>query len=75
MKTMQFSGILTSSLAYRLGFRNNDIIQKVNGLNFKTTSDFLRVFQDLRTSETASVQIKRSGNTITKNFEREQPWP
>lgn len=72
---MQFSGILTSSLAYRLGFRNSDIVQQVNGLAFRTTANFLSVFQDLRTSETALVQIKRGGSTITKSFQREQPWP
>ena len=72
---MQFNAILTSSLAYRLGFRNSDIIQQVNGLAFKTTANFLTVFQELRTSETALVQIKRGGSTITKSFQREQPWP
>ncbi len=56
-------------------FRNSDIIQQVNGLAFKTTANFLTVFQELRTSETALVQIKRGGSTITKSFQREQPWP
>lgn len=72
---MRFSGIVTNSLAYRLGFRNNDIIERVNNLQFRTVAHFLSVFQNLRTAETATVRIKRGSSTINKVFQRAQPWP
>lgn len=72
---LKFSGIVTNSLAYRLGFRNNDIAQQVNGLPFKVQSDLLAVFVELRTSENATVRVKRGSSTVYLNFVRQQPWP
>ncbi len=72
---LKFSGIVSNSLAYRLGFRNNDIVQQVNGLPFKVQSDLLAAFVELRAAETATVTVKRGTTTIYLNFVRQQPWP
>jgi len=72
---MRFSGISLSSLAYRLGFRNNDIVQEINGLPFKVQSDLFSAFVELRVSETATLKVRRGTSTLYLNFTRAQPWP
>jgi hypothetical protein len=71
---LKFTGIVVNSLAYRLGFRNNDVISAVDSQSLLTVDDALDVFRILRHSGTATVKVKRSTNTIYLNFEREN-WP
>lgn len=55
------SNIKPNSLFRRMGLRNGDIITGVDGNRIETVDDAMKLYNNLKTSESASVDITRRG--------------
>lgn len=62
------SNIQPNSIFRRMGLRNGDILVGVDGQNFKSVDDALRLYDNLKTSDNVSVQIKRRGRLRTIDY-------
>jgi general secretion pathway protein C len=62
------SDVKPNSLFRRMGLRNGDIITGVDGKTIETVDDALKLYENLKTSEGASVDIKRRGQNQTIEY-------
>jgi general secretion pathway protein C len=62
------SNIQPNSIFRRMGLRNGDILVGVDGQNIKSVDDALRLYDNLKTSDNVSVQIKRRGRLRTIDY-------
>jgi general secretion pathway protein C len=64
---LSLSRIKPNSIFRRMGLRNGDVITGVDGTEISTVDDALRLVDNLRSSSSLSVQLKRRGRD--KNIE------
>jgi general secretion pathway protein C len=57
-----------NSLFRRMGLRNGDVITGVDGKAIETVDDALKLYENLKTAEGASVEIKRKGQNQTIEY-------
>lgn len=69
---VKFYAIRPCSLFDRLGIRNGDLIQSINGMDLSTPDKALAVYTKLRTAEHYAVQIERRGVPMTLNYHLSQ---
>lgn len=62
------SDVKPDSLFRRMGLRNGDIITGVDGKTIETVDDALRLYENLKTADSASVDIKRRGQNQTIEY-------
>jgi general secretion pathway protein C len=62
------SDVKPNSLFRRMGLRNGDIITGVDGNPIETVDDALKLYENLKTSDGASVDIKRRGQNQTIEY-------
>jgi general secretion pathway protein C len=62
------SNIQPNSIFRRMGLRNGDILMGVDGQNIKSVDDALKLYDNLKTSDNVSVQIKRRGRLRTIDY-------
>jgi general secretion pathway protein C len=58
---MMLSNIKPNSLFRRMGLRNGDILTGVDGRPIQTIDDAIKLYEDLRSSSGAKLEIKRKG--------------
>jgi general secretion pathway protein C len=62
------SDVKPNSLFRRMGLRNGDIITGVDGKSIETVDDALKLYENLKSAEGASVDIKRRGKNQTIEY-------
>lgn len=62
------SDVKPNSLFRRMGLRNGDVIVGVDGKSIETVEDALRLYENLRSAEGASLEIKRKGQSQTIEY-------
>lgn len=67
---MQFTGVVSGSLADKLGFQNGDIVQEVNGLPFTHVGEWWDVFVELESASSVMLKVYRGSNTVFPEFTR-----
>jgi general secretion pathway protein C len=65
---LSLSSIKPNSIFRRMGLRNGDVITGVDGSEISTVDDALRLVDNLRSSSTLSVQLKRRGREKTIEY-------
>jgi general secretion pathway protein C len=65
---LSLSRIKPNSIFRRMGLRNGDVITGVDGNEISTVDDALRLVDNLRSSSTLSVQLKRRGRDKTIEY-------
>ena len=58
---LMLSRIRPNSLFMRMGLRNGDIISGVDGNNIESVDDALKFYENLKSAETVTLQLKRGG--------------
>lgn len=59
-------GIKSDSLFRKLGAKNGDVIQEVNGVQIKDPATAMQLYQQLQTNDKFDIKVKRGGED--KNF-------
>jgi general secretion pathway protein C len=62
------TGIKPDSIFRRMGLRNGDILMGVNGAPIESVDDALKLYENLRTAPSVSVQMKRRGQVKTIDY-------
>ena len=57
--------IRRSSIARRIGLKNNDVVVSVNGLSTSIPSEVEAIIEELKTTETATVRVDRYAEELT----------
>jgi general secretion pathway protein C len=65
---LAISAIKPGSLFRRLGLRNGDVIEGVNGRTIQSVDDALSIYNRLRNDSSVTVDIKRGGRNRTLQF-------
>jgi general secretion pathway protein C len=65
---LAISSIRRGGIFSKLGLRNGDIIQNVNGNALDSPHDILSLYESLKTGDRASIQIIRMGRQKTINY-------
>lgn len=60
--------IKPGSLYSKIGLRNGDVIQKINGYELNSPDKALEVYQKLRDSSSVSIELTRRGQGTTVNY-------
>jgi general secretion pathway protein C len=60
--------IQPGSLYANIGIENGDVVQKVNGYEINSPEKALELYQKLKESGHVSIQLKRGGQVITKEY-------
>jgi len=63
------SNIKPGSIFARMGLRNGDIVQGLNGRNIQTPDDVMEVYQRLKSGSRITVQIMRNGEEKIINYQ------
>jgi general secretion pathway protein C len=63
------SNIKPGSLFARMGLRNGDIVQGLNGRNIQTPDDVMEVYQRLKSGSRITVQVMRDGEEKIINYQ------
>jgi general secretion pathway protein C len=58
---MILSNIKPNSIFRRMGLRNGDILTAIDGRPITTVDQALKLYEDLKSSDSANVEIKRRG--------------
>jgi len=68
---LRLTGIRPRSIFYNMGIKSGDIITGANGKNIESVDDVLKLYQNLQSSSSLQIQIKRRGRlkTIYYNIE------
>lgn len=61
----RISRIKEGSLFKKMGFRNNDILQKINGQKIQSSDDMVRMYDNLRGNNNFSINILRRNRPTT----------
>ena len=65
---LMLSRIRPNSLFMRMGLRNGDIISGVNGRNIQSVDDALTFYENLKSAENVTLQLKRGGRQRTIEY-------
>ena len=65
---LMLSRIKPNSLFMRMGLRNGDIITGVNGSNIQSVEDVMSFYENLKSAERISLQMKRGGRPRTIDY-------
>ncbi len=60
--------IQPGSLYSAIGIENGDVIQRVNGYEINSPEKALELYQKLRESQRVKIDLKRNGQTISKDY-------
>ena len=63
------SNIKPGSIFARMGLRNGDIVQGLNGRNIQTPDDVMEVYQRLKSGSRITVQVMRDGEEKIINYQ------
>ena len=63
------SNIKPGSLFARMGLRNGDIVQGLNGRNIQTPDDVMEVYQRMKSGSRITVQVMRDGEEKIINYQ------
>jgi general secretion pathway protein C len=64
----RLSRIKPNSLFTKMGFRNGDIVHKINNRSIKTTNDMISFYQNLRSGQEIALEITRRGRKETIRY-------
>ena len=67
----RLSQIKPNSLFTKMGFRNGDIVHKINNKSIKTTNDMVSLYQNLRSGQEIALEITRRGRKETFRYHLE----
>ncbi len=65
---LAISRIKRGSIFSKLGIRNGDIIQEINGRGLSNPEDVFQLYENLKSGSGASLQISRRGRPRTLNY-------
>jgi general secretion pathway protein C len=65
---LALSNIKPNSIFRRMGLRNGDILQGIDGQEIQTVDDALKLYQNLQNADGVEVQLKRRGQERTINY-------
>ena len=65
---MILSNIKPNSIFRRMGLRNGDILTAIDGRPITTVDGALKLYEDLKSSDAANVEIKRKGRPTTIEY-------
>jgi len=65
---VRVSGIRRKSVIYALGVKNGDIVLTINQVNLTTAGNFMKVYQQIKSAEEATVEIIRRKQPITLHY-------
>lgn len=65
---LRFFGIRSSSIFFKLGIRNGDIMHEINDVEMNDIEKALSVFEDLRSESDFSINLTRGGRKITYEY-------
>ena len=65
---LRLTGIRPNSIFYNMGLKSGDIITGVNSNNIESVDDVLKLYQNLQSSSSVRLQIKRRGRPKTMNY-------
>jgi len=65
---LKLSSIKPNSIFRRMGLRNGDVLMGVDGENIQTVDDALKLYENLKTSSSVQVDVKRRGSIRTINY-------
>ncbi len=60
------------SIYARLGMKNGDILQRVNGLSLDSPEKVLEIYAQLRSASRIELEIERDGQTLRKTYSVEE---
>lgn len=63
------SNIRPGSFFAKLGLRNGDIVQGINGRNIKSPDDVMEVYQRLKSGSRVALQVRRNGEEKIINYQ------
>ncbi|MDP7032901.1 MAG: hypothetical protein QF752_00260 [Planctomycetota bacterium] len=66
---LQLQDAGSSTLAYRYGFRNKDIVRKIMGQPVTSVDDFYRIMEENTTASSAVIEVERSGRRMQIQFQ------
>ena len=61
--------IRSGSLFQKIGLQNNDVVQRINGIDLNDPGKAMSLFQDLQGETKLSVDVVRGGETRTLSYE------
>ena len=64
----RLSRIKPNSLFTKMGFRNGDIVHKINNKSIKTTNDMISLYQNLGSGQEVALEITRRGRKETLKY-------
>ncbi len=65
---LRFFGIRSSSIFFKLGIRNGDIMHEINDVEMNDIEKALSLFEDLRSESDFSINLTRGGRKITYEY-------
>lgn len=65
---LAISRIRRGSIFSKLGLRNGDVVQRVNGNPLNSPEDILSLYEKLKSGDEASLQVTRRGRPRTLNY-------
>ncbi|MDY6971163.1 MAG: PDZ domain-containing protein [Thermodesulfobacteriota bacterium] len=69
---LAISRIMSGSIFAKLGLRNGDIVQGINGRPIVSPDDVLSLYEDLKSGSRVSLQLTRKGESQTIDYEFRQ---
>jgi general secretion pathway protein C len=64
---LSLSNIKPNSIFRRMGLRNGDVLVAVDGQSLTSVDQAMKLYEDLKTSDTANLEINRKSRSI--NFQ------
>ncbi|RYZ44088.1 MAG: hypothetical protein EOO71_01045 [Myxococcaceae bacterium] len=61
--------IKDGSFYSRLGLRNGDVLQRINGLDLDSPDKALEAFTSMREARRIELQLERGGGPVRKTFD------
>lgn len=65
---LRFFGIRSTSIFFKLGIRNGDIVHEINDVEMNDIEKALGLFEDLRSESDFSINLTRGGRKITYEY-------
>ena len=65
----RIAAIAPGSFFDQIGLQNNDILQRINGVEIKDPDNFIRVFAQLKEETSISLDLKRTGRRETFQYD------
>jgi len=65
---LRFFGIRSTSIFFKLGIRNGDIMHQINDVEMNDIEKALSLFEDLRSESDFSINLTRGGRKVTYEY-------